>query len=151
MPNTSAEVPHQHMDSPDELPSSTIKISMNEPSLQGVKQEDRTLVRNVIYVLHVCKHPERLCMSWSVTNARTGSGCEITGLLDPSKDFEIFKDDLDLIKQADPLRVQTISIRKTGDTSQIVIKVLARSEPIMLTELEVLTVQKKRKLVDGGR
>jgi hypothetical protein len=88
-------------------------------------------------------------MSWSVTNARNGSGYEITGLLDPSKDFEIFKDDLDLIKQADPLRVQPISIRKTGDTSQIVIRVLARSEAIMMTELEVFTIQKKRKLVDG--
>lgn len=136
------------MDLPDNLPSSTLKITMNEPALQGVKQEDRTLVRNVIYLLHACKHPERLCMSWSVTNARAGNGYEITGLLDPSKDFEIFKDDLDLIKLADPLRVQPISIRKTGDTSQIVIKVLAKSEPIMMTELEVLTVQKKRKLAE---
>ena len=90
-------------------------------------------------------------MSWSVTNSRAGNEYEITGLLDPSKDFEIFKDDLDLIKQADPLRVQPISIRKTGDTSQIVIKVLARSEPIMMTELEILTVQKKRKFVNEGR
>ncbi len=135
------------MDSPDDIPSSTLKITMSEPSLQGVKQEDRTLVRNVIYIMHACKHPERLCMSWSVTNARVGNGYEITGLLDPSKDFEIFKEDLDLIKLADPLRVQPISIRKTGDTSQIVIRVLARSEPIMMTELEVLTVQKKRKLM----
>lgn len=139
------------MDPPDHVPSSTIKITINEPSLQGVKQEDRTLVRNVIYLLHACKHPERLCMSWSVTNSRAGNEYEITGLLDPSKDFEIFKDDLDLIKQADPLRVQPISIRKTGDTSQIVIKVLARSEPIMMTELEILTVQKKRKFVNEGR
>ena len=135
------------MDSPDDLPSSTLKITMNEPALQGVKQEDRTLVRNVIYLLHTCKHPERLCTSWSVTNARTGNGYEITGLLDPSKDFEVFKDELDLIKLADPLRVQPISLRKTGDTVQIVIKVLAKSEPIMMTEMEVFTVQKKRKLV----
>jgi hypothetical protein len=137
------------MDHPDQLPSSTVKILMSEPCLQGVKQEDRTLVRNIIYILHACKHPERLCMSWSVTNARNGSGYEITGLLDPSKDFEIFKDDLDLIKQADPLRVQPISIRKTGDTSQIVIRVLARSEAIIMTELEVFTIQKKRKRIDG--
>ena len=135
------------MDSPDDLPSSTLKITMNEPALQGVKQEDRTLVRNVIYLLHTCKHPERLCTSWSVTNARTGNGYEITGLLDPSKDFEVFKDELDLIKLADPLRVQPISLRKTGDTVQIVIKVLAKSEHIMMTEMEVFTVQKKRKLI----
>lgn len=134
------------MDSPDDLPSSTLKITMNEPALQGVKLEDRTLVRNVIYLLNACKHPERLCMSWSVTNSRSGNGYEVTGLLDPSKDFEIFKDDLDMIKLADPLRVQPISIRKTGDTSQIVIKVLAKSEPIMMTELEIVTVQKKRKM-----
>jgi hypothetical protein len=139
------------MDSLEDLPSSTLKISMNEPSLQGVKQEDKILVRNVIYLLHTCKHPERLCTSWSVTNARSGNGYEITGLLDPSKDFEIFKDDLDLIKLADPLRIQPISIRKTGDTSQIVIRVLARSEPIMMTELEVFTIQKKRKLAEGSR
>ena len=137
------------MDGLDDLPSSTLKISMSEPALQGVKQEDRTLVRNVIYLLHACKHPERLCMSWSVTNSRSGSGYEVTGLLDPSKDFEIFKEDFDLLKLADPLRVQSISLRKTGDTSQIVIKVLSRSEPIMMTELEVLTIQKKRKLAEA--
>ena len=137
------------MDSLDDFPSPTLKITMNEPCIQGVKQEDRSMVRNVIYLLHACKHPERLCMSWSVTNSRSGSGYEVTGLLDPSKDFEIFKEDFDLLKLADPLRVQSISLRKTGDTSQIVIKVLSRSEPIMMTELEVLTIQKKRKLAEA--
>ena len=53
------------------------------------------MVRNVIYLLHACKHPERLCVSWSVSNTR--NGYEVTGLLDPNKDFEIFKEDLDLI------------------------------------------------------
>jgi hypothetical protein len=126
-----------------EIPSVT-EISMNEPSLQGVRQEDRTLVRNVIYLLHACKHPERLCMSWSVTNK--GKWYEITGLL--FNDFEIFKDELDMIKLVDLLRVQHISIRKTGESVQIVIKVLAMSEPIMMTEMEVLTIQKKRRMVE---
>ena len=129
---------------PSDIPSQTQKISMTEPSIQGVKQEDRTLVRNVIYLLHACKHPERLCLSWSVSNTR--NGYEITGLLDPAKDFEIFKADLDMISMADQLRVQSISVCKRGDVPQIVIRVLSRSEPIMMTELEVLTVQKKRRM-----
>ena len=129
---------------PSDIPSQTQKISMTEPSIQGVKQEDRTLVRNVIYLLHACKHPERLCLSWSVSNTR--NGYEITGLLDPAKDFEIFKADLDMISMADQLRVQSISVCKRGDAPQIVIRVLSRSEPIMMTELEVLTVQKKRRM-----
>ena len=129
---------------PEEVPSQTLKISMTEPNIQGVKQEDRTLVRNVIYLLHACKHPERLCLSWNVSNTR--SGYEITGLLDPAKDFEIFKADLDMISMADPLRVQSISICKRGDAPQIVIRVLSKTEPIMMTELEVLTIQKKRRI-----
>jgi hypothetical protein len=127
------------------IPSSTIKITMTEPTLQGVKQDDRVLVRNILYLLHACKHPERMCTSWSVTNMRSGSGYEIIGLIDQSKDYEIFKEDLDLIKLADNLRVQSISIRKSGDALQIVIRVLSKSEPIMMTELEVMSIQKKRK------
>lgn len=127
------------------LPSSTIAITMAEPALQGVKQDDRTLVRNVLYVLHACKHPERLCTSWSVTNTRTGNGYDVIGLIERSKDYEIFKEDLDLIKLTDTLRVQSISLRKSGDALQIVIRILSRSEPIMMTELEVMSIQKKRR------
>lgn len=131
------------MDTPPRVPSS-MQISMTEPALQGVKQEDRILVRNIIYLLHACKHPERLCVSWTV--ATTRNGYEVTGFLDPAKDFEILKEHLDVISLADPLRIQSISVRKTGDSPQILIKVLSKSEPIMMTELDIVTVQKKRRM-----
>jgi hypothetical protein len=131
------------MDSPPKIPS-TLQISMTEPALQGVKQEDRVLVRNVIYMLHACKHPDRLCVSWTVSNTR--NGYDVTGFMDPAKDFEVWKEDLELIAQVDPLRVQSISIRKSGETPQILIKVLSKSEPVMLTELDVVTVHKRRRL-----
>jgi hypothetical protein len=138
------------MDSPLDPDSvkipSKLQISISEPALQGVKQEDRMTVRNVIYLLHVCKHPAKMCATWNVTNSQDGTGYQITGYMDPSKDFEIFKEELDLITLADPLRVKSISIGKSGDTPRIIIKVLSKSEPVMMTELEVLTVQKKRRL-----
>lgn len=118
---------------------------MSEPALQGVKQEDRVLVRNVIYLLHACKHPERLCVSWNVANTR--NGYEVTGYMDASKDFEILKEHLDLITLADPLRIKSIAIRKAGETTQIIIRILSSTEPVMMTELEVVTVQKRRRLV----
>jgi hypothetical protein len=80
-----------------------------------------------------------------VANARSGDGYEVTGFLDSGKDFEIFKEDLDLISLADPLRVKSISVARTGDSSRIVIKVLSHSEPVMMTELDVLTVQRKKR------
>ena len=58
------------------LPS--LQITMGELALKGVKQEIRTTVRNVIYLLYAVKHPERMCVSWSVTNTRTGY--EVVGL-----------------------------------------------------------------------
>jgi hypothetical protein len=131
------------MDSPPKIPS-TLQISMTEPALQGVKQEYRVLVRNVIYMLHACKHPDRLCVSWTVSNTR--NGYDVTGFMDPAKDFEVWKEDLELIAQVDPLRVQSISIRKSGETPQILIKVLSKSEPVMLTELDVVTVHKRRRM-----
>ena len=70
-----------------------------------------------------------------------------SSLMDPSKDFEIYKEDLDLIHATDPLRVQSVSVRKTGDAPQLLVRVLSRGEPVMLTELEVITVQKKRRLL----
>ena len=118
---------------------------MAEPALQGVKQEDRVLVRNVIYLLHACKHPERLCVSWNVANTR--NGYKVAGYMDSSKDFEILKEHLDMISLADPLRIQSIAIRKTGETTQILIRILSKTEPVMMTELEVVTVQMKRKLL----
>jgi hypothetical protein len=132
------------MDSPPIVDRIT-KIEMTDPTLQGVKQEDRVLVRNVIYLLQTCKHPGRLCVTWNVASTR--DGYTVTGFMDPAKDFEVFKEDLDTIAIADPLRIQSIAIRKSGETPQIVIRVLSMSEPIMLTEMNIITVQKRRRVV----
>ena len=122
------------------IPDPCTKIEMQEPSLTGVKLEDRNTVRNIIYLLHACRHPERLCSSWSVQNTRTGY--EITGLL--QKDFRVLLENLDFIRLADPLRITSIAISNPGDVPQIVISLLSKNEPIMLTELGIC-MQKKRK------
>ena len=59
----------------DELPAklNVASITMAEPALQGVKQDDRLLVRNIIYILHACRHPERLCLSWNVPTRATAT------------------------------------------------------------------------------
>jgi hypothetical protein len=129
----------------DTIINNNPQINMPEPQLSGVKTEDRTMVRNVIYVLHAIQHPARLCQSWNVTNTRIGY--DIVGLIEPSKDFEVSLYDLEMLHGVDPLRVQNVSVRKTGDAPQIVIRVLSRTEPITLTELDVVTIRKKRRKI----
>lgn len=121
---------------------SQIKLSP-EPILDGVAEEDRATVRNVIYVLHAV----RLCVSWSVTPK--DRGYEVVGMTDPKVVSEIGLCDLDLIKRVDLLRVQTVVVRFGQQTpASVVIFILRKSEPVVLEEQDVIVqIQRKRRFI----
>jgi hypothetical protein len=113
-----------------------------EPVLDGVLEDDRANVRNVIYVLHA----RQMCHSWSVTPKTRWY--EVVGLVDTKKDCEIELGDLELLKKVDPLRVSLISLRVLGGqnaTLSLAINVLRKSEPVVLEEQEIMLIQRKRK------
>lgn len=121
----------------------------NEPVLDGVLDEDRQTVRNVIYVLHALK----LCLSWSVTPKN--QGYEVTGSVDmrPGTSTDIELRDMELIRKVDPLRVTSVSTRILGGSSptfSLVVFVLRKSEPVVLEEQEVVHIQRKRRFWLGG-
>lgn len=121
--------------------SMVIKLPV-EPVLDGVQDEDRGNVRNVIYVLHALK----LCVSWSV--APKNQGYEVTGTVDSKNNIDIELRDLELIKRVDPLRVTSVGMRVLpgpNPTISMVIFVLRKSEPVVLEEQEVVHIQRKRK------
>lgn len=112
-----------------------------EPVLDGVSEEDRATVRNVIYVLHALK----LCISWSVTPK--DHGYEIVGMTDPKAATDFTLHDLDLIKRVDLLRVETVSVR-TGPHVPVTLAVfvLRKSEPVVLEEQDVIVqIHRKRR------
>lgn len=119
-----------------------------EPVLDGVLEEDRANVRNVIYVLHALK----LCISWSVSPKH--QGYEITGSVDnkPGIAADVELRDMELIRKVDPLRVTSVCARMLGGpnaTFTVVVFVLRRSEPVVLEEQEIVHVQRKRKFWSG--
>jgi len=127
---------------------STIKLP-SEPVLDGVLDEDRPNVRNIIYVIHAL----RLCTSWSVTPKN--QGYEVTGSVDTkpgtTKDIELR--DMEMIRKVDPLRISTVSARVMGGqnaTLTLVVFVLKRSEPVVLEEQEIVHIQRKRRFWTGG-
>lgn len=120
----------------------------SEPVLDGVLEEDRCSVRNVIYIMHALK----LCISWSVSPKN--QGYEILGTVDckANSSVDIEYRDMDLIKRVDPLRITSISTRVLGGTSPTVtlaVFVMRRSEPVVLEEQEVVHIQRKRKFWSG--
>lgn len=124
----------------------TIKIP-SEPVLDGVLDEDRQTVRNVIYVLHALK----LCQSWSV--APKNQGYEVVGTVDTKTNITIELRDLELIRKVDPLRVTSAGARLIGGTNptfSVVVYVLRKSEPVVLEEQEIVQIQRKRKFWMGG-
>lgn len=119
----------------------------HEPLLDGVLEEDRPNVRNVIYVLHSLK----ICKSWSALPKN--QGYEVVGMIDTDACQEVDLRDMELLKQVDPLRVSTVATRLICGppaTFSVVVFVLRKSEPVVLEEQEVLCIRRKRKFWAWG-
>lgn len=110
--------------------------------LDGVLEEDRPNVRNVIYVLHSLK----ICKSWSALPKN--QGYEVVGMVDTETCQEVELRDMELLKQVDPLRVNSVCTRLICGppvTFSVVVFILRKSEPVVLEEQEVLCIRRKRK------
>jgi len=126
--------------------SEIIKLS-SEPVLDGVLEEDRPNVRNVIYVLNALK----LCSSWSVTPKN--QGYEVAGTVDFKHNVEIELRDLELIKRVDTLRVTSVGLRILGGltaTATLAVFVLRKAEPVVLEEQDIVQIHRKRKFWGFG-
>lgn len=124
-----------------------LKIKMtSEPVLDGVLEDDRVTVRNIVYLLFALK----MCSSWSVTPK--SQGYEVVGIIDTKSNTEIELRDMELIKRVDPLRINSVSARVIGGqntTFSVVIFLLRKSEPVVLEEQEIVQIQRKRKFWNG--
>jgi hypothetical protein len=118
-----------------------------EPVLDGVNEEDRNTVRDVIYVVHALKS----FASWSVTPR--DHYYEVVALTDPKSGAEITWHELDLIKTVNRMRIDHLSVQgvvgQPGALS-LVLHIMRKSEPVAIEEYEILRVQKKRRFYWGS-
>lgn len=124
----------------------TIKLPV-EPALDGVLEDDRPTVRNIIYVLHSFK----MCKSWSALPK--DKGYEVVGMVESASCPEIDLRDLEMLKTVDPLRISSITVKMIAGppvTFSIVIFVMRKSEPVVLEEQEVVAIRRKRKFWNWG-
>ena len=123
------------------MASQVIKLPV-EPVLDGVAEDDKATVRDVIYVLHAFKW----CSSWSVTPS--AQGYEILAPLDTKKDVDIELKDLELIQKVDLLRVRHIGLKNMASSAgvpSVWIRILRKGEPVVLEEHDILRVQKRKR------
>jgi hypothetical protein len=111
------------------------------PELDEVKAEDRALVRDVIAVLSAMQHPNTVIKGW-VVNPKTGF-YEVLGTIDlKSGECEISYKDMELLRVLDTHRIEP-SVRISGLSAQVAVKVVQRSERVMVTEYDIIRVQKR--------
>jgi hypothetical protein len=125
----------------DNAASVATAVYTDKPELDEVKAEDRPLVRDVIAVLSAIQHPLPLIKGWVVIPKP--KFYEVLGTIDQKiGECEIRNKDLDLLCQLDTHRVSP-SVRLSDSSAQLVVQVTRRSEPVMITEYDIIRVQKR--------
>ena len=110
-----------------------------EPYLDAVKAEDKTLVRDVIRVVQSLKK----CKTWTINVV--AKGYEILCWVNNQEDVDITMEELDLIQQSNPLRVQYAGVRFFSATGKGALRVyvLTQSEPVMIQESTLVRIRKR--------
>lgn len=131
------------------LPSASMNMVFPmEPALPEVHEEDRQLVRDVLYVAKAIQlsQSSTIFSSWQV-QVRP-DGYLVVLFLQPG--FTLSMGDLQTFRDTNVLRVQSIYITGGGDASeqektQLKIKIINHKQPIMITEAEVVRVVRKNR------
>ena len=125
-------------------PPAAMKAYVENPDLDEVKPEDRSLIKDVVSVMSAIQHPNRLCKGWSV-KPRGTTHYDVVGHIDTKgKDWAVYFDDLDLIRKLDYARIGGVCVRVTGPMSaEIYAKVFSQSERVMVTECDIIRVHKR--------
>jgi hypothetical protein len=116
-------------------------VQIDPSDLDEVRQEDRSLVADVISVLSVL--PNRLVKSWVVSPR--GSNYEVQAFIDTkSGEWEVTHEDLDLLHRIDDFRVRPVTVRVGKQSALISVGVISRSERVMQTEHDVVRIKRRR-------
>lgn len=124
------------------------------PLLSAVScEEDRALVLDVLAAIKACRHPEQLCVSWSVSPV-TG-GYMITAYLPPPSSskgstMEITHDDLGMIESVNLLRVRAGVAHLTQDSWGLKIRITGHKSPVSYTTYDTLRFTQRRFSLWGG-
>lgn len=107
--------------------------------LEGVLEEDRPIVRNVIAALEAVKR-NKLFTSWTCT---VGQGYYLVTAYMAEGDWELGARELDTVYEVNPCRVVSVSVANQAQRAAVKVKVSDRNQPLMLTETQLVHVRKR--------
>lgn len=126
---------------------------VEDPAIDDiVKPEDQPLVKDVISMLSALQHPNNVCKKWTVSlKPVKTTQYEVTGLVDTkSGAWQVSHSDLDLLRQLNYARVGPVCVKGTGTAVEISVTVTSMGERAMVTEYDIIRVNKKARWFSGG-
>lgn len=123
-------------------PPAASSTAVENVDLDEVAAEDRSLVSDVICVLSAMQRPSKVVKGYIVSPRATHY--EIQAFVDTKNgEWEVQYEDLEVLKRLDENRVRPVSLRASGQSAQIVVGILRRSERVMQTEHDIIRVRKR--------
>lgn len=118
-----------------------------EPELPNVHDEDKVIVRNVLYAAKVCISESEGIDNWAVTVHDRGYIVNV--YLAEHMDVSLPLRDLMTIQEVNPLRVLNVSVlRPVKNPASIRVFVSNKDQPISLTETDVVRIRKRARFAD---
>jgi hypothetical protein len=136
------DVPHGPAKRPRAEPGTMPPLGITfdeEPTLPEVAEEDKTLVRNILYVAKALQSVERTFSSWQVQVK--SDGYLVVLYLSPG--FSLSLGDLQTLRDVSTLRVQSVQVRDDDGRAQLRVRVVNHKVPVMVTEVEIVRVVKR--------
>lgn len=120
-----------------------------EPELPEVADEDKTIVRNVLYAIWVMQEEAVHCLSWNVQTTPTAYIVTVN----IGSVFSVSLMDMQIVRDMSPLRIEHVMLRNPiqaqvdGEPAGccITVKVLNSSQKVSLTEADVVRLKKRQR------
>lgn len=118
-----------------------------EPELPTVADEDKVIVRNVLYTAKMCINQNNDIENWSVNVGERGYTVNV--YFAGEKDIVVPLSDLQMIQDVNPLRIASVSVTKSAkNPTSIRVFITDKNQPIALSEIDVVRVRKRTRFAN---
>lgn len=132
--------------------------SMSQILTEVASEEDRQLLMDVLQAIKVCRDPDTLCTSWTVTPNSTGytlvaylpRAADARGGGGQQQIVEVTHDDINLIESVNMLRVRVGVAQFPQGTWGLKIHITGHASPVSFVSYDTTRFSVRRAMVAGG-
>ena len=114
-------------------------------------KQDKALIMDVLGVIRICRDPDRLCTTWTVSPI-DGTGYTLMAYLPRAQQqhVEVTHDDINMIECVNPMRIRVGVVQFPQGTWALKVRITSHTAPVSFTTYDAVRVNVRRSLLGGG-